>query len=48
MCMSPEILLRTWNSEETLQECFSVSRDVYKSGVFYSGRGLQENTPGVF
>jgi hypothetical protein len=34
MCTSPEILLRTWNSEETLQECSNVSRDMYKSGVF--------------
>jgi hypothetical protein len=40
--------LWTCASEESLQECSSVSRDAYKSGVFYSGHGLQGNTPGVF
>jgi hypothetical protein len=42
------ILLQTCTLEESLQECSSVSGDAYKSGVFYSGQGLQGNTPGVF
>jgi hypothetical protein len=42
------VVLWTCASEESLQECSSVSGDAYKSGVFYSGHGLQGNTPGVF
>jgi hypothetical protein len=40
-CTSPEILLQTWTSEETVQECSSAFRDVYKSGVFFSRHVLR-------